>query len=112
AGEAGGAVGDVAPADRRRERLATGVDPKDPLPTVDVRPLDRDVPVEAAGTAQRGVEDVRPVGRPDHDDAAGDVEAVHLDEQLVERLLALIRSARGAPGAALTTGGVQLVDED
>ena len=40
-----------------------------------------------------------------------DVEAVHLDEQLVERLLALVVAA-AETGAAVATDGVDLVDED
>ena len=40
-----------------------------------------------------------------------DVEAVHLDEELVERLLALVVAAAHA-GAAVATDGVDLVDED
>ena len=39
------------------------------------------------------------------------VEAVHLDEQLVERLLALVVAAAAVPRAALANG-VELVDED
>ena len=39
------------------------------------------------------------------------VEAVHLDEQLVERLLALVVAAAEA-GAAVAADGVDLVDED
>ena len=52
-----------------------------------------------------------PVGGGDQDDAALDVEAVHLDEQLVERLLALVVAAAHA-GAAVPADGVDLVDED
>jgi hypothetical protein len=44
-------------------------------------------------------------------DAAVDVEAVHLDQQLVERLLALVVAAAHA-GAAVAADGVDLVDED
>ena len=39
------------------------------------------------------------------------LEAVHLDEQLIERLLALVVSAAEA-GAAVTSNRVNLVDED
>src|SRR3712207_7646051 len=56
-------------------------------------------------------EDVRPVGRGDQDDAALGVEAVHLDQQLVERLLTLVVTAAHA-GAAVPADGVDLVDED
>ena len=72
---------------------------------------DRDLPVEAAGPQQRRVEDVGPVGGRDQDDALAVAEAVHLDQQLVERLLALVVAAAQA-GAALAADGVDLVDED
>jgi hypothetical protein len=52
-----------------------------------------------------------PVGGGDQDDAALGVEAVHLDEQLVERLLALVVTAAHA-GAAVPADRVDLVDED
>ena len=70
-----------------------------------------DLPVEAAGAQQRRVEDVGAVGRGDEDDAALDVEAVHLDQQLVQGLLALVVAAAEA-GAAVPADGVDLVDED
>ena len=73
--------------------------------------VDADLPVEAARAQQRRVEDVGTVGRGDQDDAAADVEAVHLDEQLVEGLLALVVAAAHA-GAAVPADGVDLVDED
>ena len=65
----------------------------------------------AARAQQRRVEDVGAVGRRDHDDVRVRVEAVHLDEHLVERLLALVISAAHA-GAAVATDGVDLIDED
>ena len=49
------------------------------------------------------------VARQDDQPAAG-VEAVHLDQQLVERLLALVVALADA-GAALAPDGVELVDE-
>ena len=71
----------------------------------------RDLPVEAAGPQQRGVEDVGPVGGGDQDDTAPWVEAIHLDQQLVQRLLALVVTAAQS-GAALTAHRVDLVHED
>ena len=50
------------------------------------------------------------VGRGDDDDALVRREAVHLDEQLIERLLALFVAERVAAAAA--ADGVELVDED
>ena len=60
---------------------------------------------------QRRVEDVRPVRGRDDDHAGVRVEAVHLDEDLVERLLALVVRAAEAR-AALAPDRVDLVDED
>ncbi len=84
---------------------------QDRLAALEVRSLDGDLPVEAARAQQRGVEDVGPVGRGDEDDVRLDVEAVHLDEELVERLLALVVAPAHA-GAAVPPDGVDLVDED
>jgi hypothetical protein len=73
--------------------------------------VDLDLPVEAARAQERRIEDVGAVGRGDQDHAAADVEAVHLDQQLVEGLLALVVTAAHA-GAAVAAHGVDLVDED
>ena len=94
----------------RRDRLAPGVHPQDALAAVQVGLVDHDLPVEAAGAQQRRVEDVGPVGGGDQDDAALDVEAVHLDQQLVQGLLALVVAAAEA-GAAVPADGVDLVHE-
>src|SRR3712207_7270607 len=45
-----------------------------------------DLAVETAGAEQGRIEHVRTVGRRDDDDAFVRLEAVHLDEQLVQRL--------------------------
>ena len=78
---------------------------------LDVRIVYGDPAVEAAGTQQRRIENVRPVGRSHDDDALAVCEAVHLNKELVERLLPLVVSAAEAC-AALTADGVDLVDED
>ena len=52
-----------------------------------------------------------PVGGGDEDDVVLHLEAVHLDEQLVQRLLALVVAAAEA-GAAVAADGVDLVHED
>src|ERR1700680_1841058 len=51
-----------------------------------------------------------PVVARDHDDVVLRLEAVHLDQQLVEGLLALVVTAAQA-GAAVAADGVDLVDE-
>ena len=69
------------------------------------------MPVEPARPEQRGVEDVRAVRGGDEDDALVRLEAVHLDEELVQGLLALVVTAAEA-GAAVPADRVDLVDED
>jgi hypothetical protein len=110
-GEARGLPGDDLEVDSLGERLAAAVHLEDALAAEQVGSVDADLAVEAAGAQQRRVEDVGAVGRGDQDDVRLDVEAVHLDEELVERLLALVVAAAHA-GTAVTADGVDLVDED
>ncbi len=73
--------------------------------------IDRDMAVETARPQQGRIEHVGPV-RGGHDDhGLGLREAVHLAEDLVERLLAFVVSAAHA-GAAMPADGVDLVDEE
>ena len=67
--------------------------------------------VEAARAQQRGIEHVGAVGRGDDDDAFVRLEPVHFDQQLVERLLALVIAVAQAR-AAMATDRVDFVDED
>src|SRR5438270_4575923 len=83
---------------------------EDLLATVDVGSRHDDLSVETAGTQKRGVEHVGAVGRGDDDDALVGLEAVHLDQQLVEGLLALVVAVSEA-GTAMASDGVDLVDE-
>ncbi len=78
---------------------------------IDVRVRNHDLTVETARTQQRGVENVRTVGRGDQDDAFIGLEAVHLDQQLVERLFALVIAA-AETGTTMAADGVDFVDED
>ena len=93
------------------QRHLADVHLEDALAADDVRVRHDDLPVETAGTQQRRVEHVGPVGRGDEDDALIRLEAVHLDQQLVQRLLALVIAAAEA-GAAVTADRVDLIDED
>ena len=93
------------------QRRPLGVHAEDALATTHVGTGHHDAPVETAGAEERRVEHVRAVRRGDDDDAFGGLEAVHLHEELVQRLLALVVTT-AEPGAAVTTDGVDLVDED
>ena len=101
----------VFEVDLRRERLALRVHLEDLLAADAVGPVDDDLPVEASRPEQRGVKDVGAVGGGDEDDVVLHLEAVHLDEQLVQRLLALVVPAAEA-GATMAADGVDLVHED
>ena len=111
AGEAGRLAGERVDVDLLGQRLAARVDLEDLRAALAVGAVDDDLAVEAARAQQRGVEDVRAVGGGDEDDVVLHLEAVHLDEQLVERLLALVVTAAHA-GAAVAADGVDLVHED
>ena len=52
--------------------------------------IDEDLAVEAPGAQQRRVEDLRAIGGGHEDHADARIEAVQLDQQLVQRLLALL----------------------
>ena len=104
-------AGDAFDLDTLVERLALGVDLEDLGPALHVGPVEDDLAVEAARAQERRVEDVGAVGGGDDDHVGVRVEAVHLDQDLVEGLLALVVAAAEA-GAALAADRVDLVDED
>ena len=93
------------------ERHAARVHLEDGEAPAQIGPRHHDAAVEAARAQQRRVEHVGPVGRRDQDHALVALEAVHLDEQLVQRLLALVVTA-AETGAAVAADRVDLVDED
>ena len=94
----------------RAEVLAAGVGGQDGGAFGPVGQRDDDLAVEPAGTAQRGVQGVRPVGGGQHHDPAGVLESVHLGEQLVQGLLPLV-AAGDATGVAAGAEGIDLIDE-
>ena len=84
---------------------------EDLLAAVPVGTVDDDLPVEASGAKQRRIEDVGPVRGRDQNDVVLQLEPVHLDEELVQGLLALVVAA-AQPGAAMAADRVDLVHED
>jgi hypothetical protein len=106
-------AGDVAKVEVGAERLALGMGAEDRLAAVAVGRRDQHLPVEAARPQQRPVELVDVVGGGDHDHGPlRPLEAVELDQQLVEGLLALAGAAVAAAIAARPSDRVELVDED
>ncbi len=111
AGEPGGLARQLIGVDLLRQRLAARVDVEDLRPPLAVGAVDDDLAIEAPRAQQRRVENVGTVGGGDQDDVVFHLKAVHLDQQLVERLLALVVAAAEA-GAAVASDGVDLVHED
>ena len=86
------------------------VDTERLIPTLQIRPVDNDAPVEAASAKKRLVENLGPVRGREDDDALRRVKAVDLGQQLIERLLALVVAAElGVSGSA---DGVDLINKD
>ena len=79
------------------------------LAALEVGQLDGDAAVESARARQRGVERLGPVGRGEYHDAVVALEAVHLGQQLVQRLLALVVAHRSR--VAALADRVYFVDE-
>src|SRR6202035_4891861 len=105
AAEAGRLAGDLLERRVSCEWPFAPVQAEDLQPPVNVWRVDHHLAVEATGAQQRRAEDVRAVGRAHHDQAAVAGEAVHLDEDLVQRLLALVVALSDA-GATLAPRGV------
>ncbi len=80
--------------------------------TLDIGRRHIDLPVKPAGTQEGLIKDVHPVGGGQHDHVRRPrVEAVHLHQELVERVLRLALAAHVA-AAALAAHRVDLVDEE
>jgi hypothetical protein len=73
---------------------------------------DDHLPVEPARPQQRRVQHFGPVGGTKHHDPRCDVETVHLRQQLVERLLALVVKHSRARARPALADRVDLVHED
>ena len=93
------------------QRHAAHVHAQDLLAAAHVGQRHHDLAVEAARAQQRRIEHVGAVGGGDDNDALVALEAVHLHQQLVQRLLALVVAAAEAR-AAMAADRVDLVDED
>jgi hypothetical protein len=109
-----GRGGETVEIDVRAERHRARVHGEDELPSEAVGRLDGDAAVEAARPQQCGVEHVGAVGGANDDHAGRRIEAVHLSEDLVQRLLALVVAAAepSDAGRARAADRVELIDEN
>ena len=77
----------------------------------DIRQADHHLAVETARTQQRRIQHVGTVGGGDDDHALVAFKAVHLHQQLVEGLLALVVTT-AETGTTMPPDRIDLVDED
>ena len=85
---------------------------EDSLTLCEIGEIDMNLPVEPSGTQQGFVEHISTVGSREDDDTRVGPESIHLCEQCVERILALIVAAHRRVLRAGTAHGIDLIDED
>ena len=96
--------------DIRFQRLILRMDTQDRKTASEVRTADDDTAVETARTQKRRIEDIRTVRRSEGDDAFVRAEAIHLDQELVQRLFSFVVSAAEA-ATSLTAHCIDFIDE-
>ena len=104
-------LGHLRQVDVAADGLVLRVHLQDLLAALHVGRVHHDLAVEAAGAQQRRVQNVGAVRSGDQHHRVVALEAVHLHQQLVQRLFALVVAAAEAR-AALAADSVDLVDED
>ena len=106
------AAGHALEIDLRRELDLLGVNLEDLHAALEIRQRHHDLTVKATRTDERGIEHILTVRRGDDDHAIAGREAVHLDQNRVERLFTLVVSAGGETTAAATADGIDFIQED
>ena len=97
--------------DVRRKRYLAHVHDKNLFPATDVRQRDNHLTVKTTRTHQCRIKDVRTVGRSDHDDTDTGLEAVHLNQHLVQCLFAFV-IATAQTRSTLAADRIKLVDKN
>ena len=110
-GKANGHLGELLKLNVLIHWLVLGMHAQDLLAPLHIRAVDRNLAVKTTGAQQCRIQNIGAVGRGDQDDRFAFLKTVHFDQQLVERLLALVVTAAQA-GSALTSHGINLVNED
>jgi len=84
---------------------------KDLFTPADVRQADHHLAIESTRTQQRGIKDVGTVSGGNYNDTFIAIEAIHFHQQLVQCLFAFVMASTYT-GAAITTHGIDFIDED
>ena len=85
--------------------------PENTFPAPDVGEIHDHLPIEATRPQKRGIEHVRPVGSRQQNHTLVRLKAVHLDQERVQRLLALVVAATQA-SSPVPAYRIDLIDED
>jgi len=94
----------------QRDFLIADMDVQDFLPPFNIRIGHNNLPVKTAGTQQRVVQHIRPVGGRHQNDTIVGIEPVHLNKQLVQCLFTFIMTAAKSC-APLAAYGVYFIDK-
>ena len=84
---------------------------QDSFATLDIGSWHDNAPIKPTRAEQGRIQHIGPIGRGDENDSFVRFEAVHLDQQLVQRLLAFVMAA-AETGAAMAPNGVDFINED
>ena len=107
----GRGAGNRGQVDWRLRLHALGMQLKNVLTAGQIGQLDGDAAVKTTGAQQGRVKAVGAVGSSENDNTLVVIKAVHLGQQLVERLLALVVATKAA-AIALLADGIDLIDKD
>ena len=111
AGKTWRAAGPIRQRHRIGQGTGAGMHRQDLLAAPAIGQIHRDPSIKAARTHQGRIEHIRPVGGRQKDHTGVVFEAIHLREQLVERLLPFVVAATDA-GTPLAAHGIDFIDEN
>ena len=111
ADKTGRRAGQNAQVNLGSQRFALDMHLQDGFASAHIRPVENHAAVKATGAQQGRVEDIRAVGGSHDDDVGIGIETVHLNQHLVQGLLALVVAA-AQTGAALAADRIDFIDED
>ena len=91
--------------------LALRVHAQDCLAPLQIGSFNRNLSIKTARTQQSGIKNIGTVSRRNEDQIRGIIKAVHLDQQLVQSLVAFIGTA-AISRTAVTTDRIDFIDKD
>ena len=109
--KSGSASGDDGDIDIFGQRNLSHVNGENSFAALDIRTRYNNAAVETSGTQQRRIENIGPVCRGNQNDTFVGFEAVHFNQQLVERLLTFVVAA-AKTRATMPPNRVDLIDKD